>query len=186
MKRGPVLILATALALAAGAAGYYVHRVLLAPAEVAVGPLQATPAAIRLGDPRPPFALADLDGRLRSADEWDGKVLVVNFWATWCPPCRKEIPEFMALQEAHGDQGLQFLGIAIDEPDKVRAYAEDMGINYPLLVGEMDAIAVSKAYGNQIGALPYTAVVDRQGRLVYTHRGEMTREEMEQALQGLL
>jgi thiol-disulfide isomerase/thioredoxin len=79
--------------------------------------------------------LADVKGASRSLEQWRGSVLVVNYWATWCAPCREEIPVFVRLQERYGSRGLQFVGIAIDQPDKVAEFAREFNINYPLLLG---------------------------------------------------
>ena len=149
-------------------------------------PVSAPAGVDAVPERRPDFALRDLSGELRRASEWDGEVLVVNFWATWCPPCRKEIPVFIELQERLGPAGLQFVGIAIDEREAVREYADTMGVNYPVLAGEVDAIEVSRAYGNAFGALPYTAVVDREGRIVFVKRGELSRAEVEAVIAPLL
>jgi len=139
-----------------------------------------------MGKQRPGFSMKDMDGKLRNADEWNGKVLIVNFWATWCPPCRKEIPAFIELQDQYGDQGLQFVGIAIDDKDKVQDYIDTMGINYPVLVGEIDAIDLAKRYGNRFGALPFTAVVDRSGKIVFIQRGEFKHDLMIEKITPLL
>ena len=138
------------------------------------------------GQPRPVFNLPDLEGDMRSASEWDGKVLVVNFWATWCPPCRREIPAFMDMQDKYGAQGLQFVGVALDNTTKVQDYVNTMGIDYPTLVGGEQAVETSKRYGNTLGALPYTAIIDRQGRIVHTHRGEVSKETAEKEIKALL
>ncbi len=136
--------------------------------------------------PRPAFTLADADGQMHDVSEWDGKVLVVNFWATWCPPCRREIPTFVSLQKEYGERGLQFVGLSMDEPQQVRDFAATLGINYPLLVGD-DAVAVAaSAYGNREGLLPFSAVVNRQGQVVYTQAGELTREQAEAVILPLL
>lgn len=132
---------------------------------------------------RPAFSLPDLAGEQHDISEWDGEVLLVNFWATWCPPCRKEIPAFMDLQDAYGPKGFHVIGVAIDEKDKVQDYADTLGINYPVLVGELDAINIAKAYGNRLGTLPYTVVLDRSGRIVQTHRqGELSYEAAERLI----
>jgi len=135
---------------------------------------------------RPGFVLPDLEGRLRDVNEWNGRVLVVNFWATWCPPCRKEMPAFMDLQERYGKQGLQFVGIALDELDKVQDYVDTLGVEYPILVGGDKAMQVAIAYGNSFGALPYTAIIDRQGTIVAVYRGELEGEEAESVIKPLL
>jgi thiol-disulfide isomerase/thioredoxin len=120
---------------------------------------------------RPEFWLSDPQGQRHGIAEWDGKLLVLNFWATWCPPCLHEIPMFIKLQEHYQDRGVQFLGIAIDDADKVRAFADEVGLNYPTLHGQLDAIEVMGAYGNQAGGLPYTVFIDASGTIVARHPG---------------
>ena len=117
------------------------------------------------------LALPDVQGKDQPIGQWKGKVLVVNFWATWCEPCREEMPRFMNLQEQLGANGLQFVGIAVDQPDKVMRFADDIHLNYPALIGGYGAIEISKTIGNQFGALPFTVVVDRAGRVVLTQLG---------------
>ncbi|MGH8657828.1 MAG: TlpA family protein disulfide reductase [Gammaproteobacteria bacterium] len=148
---------------------------------------QASGAATNRGtQQRPEFTLNDLQNKPRRVGEWNGKVLVVNFWATWCPPCRKEIPQFIALQQEFEERGLQFLGIAIDDREAVREFAQSLRFNYPILVGEQDAVDVAIAYGNVIGALPYTVVVDRKGTIVLTHQGELSGHRLEQVIVRLI
>jgi len=131
-----------------------------------------------IGKQRPEFQLPDTEGKIRSISEWDNKVLVVNFWATWCPPCRREIPMFIDLQDRYADKGLQFIGVAIDKPDMVSDFIDTMGINYPILVGESDAMSITKQYGNRFGALPYTVVIDRSGNIIFRKRGEIDRDQI--------
>ena len=128
-----------------------------------------------LGYQRPEFAAMDLDGDFRNIKEWDGKLILLNFWATWCPPCLKEIPEFIELQEAYGDQGLQIIGIAIDDEAAVREYVEKIGMNYPSLVVQDEGVMLAKRYGNGIGALPYSVIINRDGEISYTIRGELSK-----------
>jgi thiol-disulfide isomerase/thioredoxin len=135
---------------------------------------------------RPDFTLPDLEGVMRNIGEWDGKVTIVNFWATWCPPCRKEMPAFIELQQMYGGRGVQFIGIAIDEKDKVQDFVDTFGVNYPTLLGETDAIEVAKDYGNRFGALPYTAIINRHGDISYIQRGELARETAEEEIKKLL
>jgi thiol-disulfide isomerase/thioredoxin len=113
-------------------------------------------------------------------------VLVVNFWAPWCPPCRKEIPGFLRLQERLGPKGLQIVGVALDEQDKVRAYVEETGMDYPILLGGMDAVNLGRLAGNRLGGLPYTVVLDRQGQAVATLVGEVAEARLEGIVQPLL
>ena len=109
--------------------------------------------------------LPDLEGRPQALDQWRGKVLVLNFWATWCAPCREEIPILVKLQKKYGAQGLQFVGIAIDHAEKVGPYAAEMGMNFPILIGSFDAIELTRRLGNRAGALPFTVIVTRDGRI---------------------
>ncbi len=135
---------------------------------------------------RPEFSMPDVDGTPHSISEWDGKILIVNFWATWCTPCRKEIPEFISLQEELGDRGLQFIGIAIDKPDETRHFMQEIGINYPILVDEDMGMRMVGEYGNRLMALPYTVIVDREGTIVHTHMGEISRQALEKLLEELI
>lgn len=135
---------------------------------------------------RPAFQLTDLEGKLRNINEWDGKVILLNFWATWCPPCRKEIPAFIDLQEKYGPSGFQVIGVAIDQPSLVEAYSDGMGINYPLLVGNDDAINVGTEYGNRLGLLPYSVIINHEGMIRFIKKGEVTREEVEEMIIPLL
>ncbi len=148
--------------------------------------VQPSQAVVDDRELRPLFSLPGVDGETHAISEWDGKVLVINFWATWCAPCRKEIPEFVALQNAYGEAGVQFIGVAVDTLENVIAYAEEFGINYPLLVGDEAAIAAGFAYGNKIGGLPYTAIVDRDGRVVLRHQGVLSHDQAVAVLEALL
>jgi thiol-disulfide isomerase/thioredoxin len=148
-------------------------------------PLIGTPEEVR---PAEFWAtqLPDLQNRAQALKQWQGKVLVVNFWAPWCPPCRKEIPDFMRLQERHGQTGLQFVGIALDEPDKVTTFVDETGINYPILLGAEEAAALSMASGNRLGGLPFTVVFDRRGNAVATLTGGVTEARLEALVKPLL
>jgi len=140
-------------------------------------PPQPAPPELAAGDRRPDFTLPDSTGTPRSVAEWDGKLLFVNFWATWCPPCLEEIPAFVHLQQEYGARGVQFLGVALDSVENVRRFLDEHGVNYPSVHGEQDAIELSKRYGNRIGALPYTVVVGRDGRVLATHHGILDEAE---------
>ena len=124
----------------------------------------------------PAFALPDLEGKLRNSGEWDGDVLVINFWATWCPPCREEMPRFIEMQEQYRDKGLQFIGIAIDDPEMVQDFHDVYGINFPTLIGGIEAIKLANTLGNRFDSLPFTAVFDRKGKSRYIQAGEITDE----------
>ena len=149
------------------------------------GPQAAMEAQV-LGVRRPEFTLPDLEGRQRSITEWDGKVVALNFWATWCPPCLKEVPEFVSLQEKYREQGLQFIGIALQKPEEVREFVAEHEVNYPILAGELEVIQLAEAYGNNIGALPYTVIIDRNGQIAHVKPGILPTEEAENIISSLL
>jgi thiol-disulfide isomerase/thioredoxin len=123
-------------------------------------------------------SLPDMEGKSQALAQWRGKVMVVNFWATWCSPCLEEIPEFVRMQEKLGNRGLQFVGIAIDNTAKVREFAAKYRMNYPVLIGEMDAIELARSAGNEFGGLPFTVVMDRKGRLIGTEIGGLNEEKL--------
>ncbi len=130
--------------------------------------------------------LADLEGRPQPLDQWRGKVLVVNLWATWCAPCREEIPGFVRLQDKYRGRGLQFVGIAIDQPDKVQTFAREFGMNYPILLGGIDVVELSRQAGNRVGALPFTLIFDRSGRIVGRELGGLKEAKLDEIIQPLL
>lgn len=130
--------------------------------------------------------LPDLEGRRQTLAQWRGQVVVLNFWAPWCPPCRKEIPGFIRLQQRYGAQGLQFLGVALDRPEPVREYVQAEGINYPILLGGMAAAMLGQAAGNPQGGLPYTLILDRQGQPVISLLGAVSERRMEELIHPLL
>lgn len=132
------------------------------------------------------FNLSDIDGQQRQISEWQGKTLVLNFWATWCAPCREEIPAFVELQDQYRSDGLQFVGIALQEAEEVRGFLQEFNVNYPSLVGSADVIKIAKQLGNDIGALPYTVVIDRSGIISFTHRGPLLKSDAEKVIQSLL
>ena len=128
----------------------------------------------------------DLEGKPQPLKQWQGKVLVLNFWAPWCPPCRAEIPDFIRLQDEYRAQGVVFVGLALDQKDKVQAFSDEMGINYPTLLGENDAAELSKLAGNRLGGLPFTAIFSKNGDIVSTVTGELKREQLEATIKGLI
>lgn len=130
--------------------------------------------------------LPDLKGAPQALEQWRGRVLVVNFWATWCAPCREEIPGFVRLQARHGARGLQFVGIAIDQPDKVAEFAREFQINYPLLMGGLETMELLRQTGNRAGVLPYTLVLDRGGRVISREPGGLKEPRLEDLIQPLL
>jgi len=169
MKSWPIVAIA-ASAMAAGAA-FYLSRQQPPPPIAAAVP--EAPAA-QLVATLPSFRLADRDGQLKSLQDWPDQALIVNFWATWCAPCRREIPLLQQLQRDHGPEGFQVIGVAVDFRDKVLAYADEMQIEYPLLIGEQEALDAAAAFGVEAVGFPFTVFSDRQGRIVTAHMGELT------------
>ena len=164
------IILFTVAIVVAGSSGYALQK-FLSQSQ----PQKQTGTNTALGQQRPEFAALDVDGEMRNIKEWDGKLVLLNFWATWCPPCKREIPDFIALQNEYGDQGFQIIGIAIDDEDAVRKYMKEIGMNYPSLVVQDEGVMLAKRYGNEIGALPYSVLINRDGEISYTIRGELSK-----------
>jgi thiol-disulfide isomerase/thioredoxin len=131
-------------------------------------------------------ALPDVDGHEESISQWKGKVLVVNFWATWCVPCREEMPEFVRAQRELGPKGLQFVGIAVDSADKVAQFSRELGLNYPALVGGYGAMELSRTLGNRLMALPFTVIVGRDGRVAHTQLGPLRDAKLRSIVEPLL
>jgi len=131
-------------------------------------------------------SLPDLEHRPQAFRQWRGKVVVVNFWAPWCPPCRNEIPGFMRLHDRLGGRELQFVGIALDSDENVRAFVDETGMDYPVLTGGMQAVELSQLSGNRLGGLPYTVIFDRHGHAVATLTGEVSEARLEAIVTPLL
>lgn len=167
MTRAGRSALFVVVAVSALAAGYWLH-----PWNRGATPNTGNVAQLMAA------TLPDMDGKPQALAQWRGKVMVVNFWATWCPPCLKEIPEFVRMQEKFGRRGLQFVGIAIDNRDKVREFAAKFRINYPVLIGELDAIELVRVVGNDRGGLPFTVIVDRKGQLIGTELGGLNEQKL--------
>jgi thiol-disulfide isomerase/thioredoxin len=167
----------------AGAAGYYVYstRSPVAPAAEALPGSATAPATLptpaQLVATVPDFKLADRVGDMKSLHDWPGKSLIVNFWATWCAPCRREIPLLEKLQRDHAVEGFQVIGIAVDFRDKVLAYADEMKIQYPLLIGEQEGLDAASAFGIDAVGFPFTIFTDSKGRVIVAHSGELTAAE---------
>lgn len=125
----------------------------------------------------------DSNGNMQAIEQWRGKILVVNFWATWCPPCREEMPELSRLHERYQDQGVVVLGIATDDVAKIQQFTKETQVSYPLFAGDMEAMNLGNALGNNRGVLPYTVVIDRDGSVIKTFFGQVNMQMLETVLQ---
>lgn len=144
----------------------------------------APESELALGQSHPGFSLPDLGGERVEAERFAGRAMLVNFWATWCAPCRREMPVLQAASRQYGDS-LAVVGIALDDPDPVAAFVEELGIEYTILVGQDEVLDVQSEWGNRVGAMPYTVLVDGEGMVRWRHYGEVTAEELDEALDGL-
>ncbi len=146
-----------------------------------------SPAPPPVGMKRPDFQLRDLDNRMTPLSSWDGQVVLFNFWASWCPPCRREIPDFNDVREFYREDGFEVVGIAIDDEEKVREFLANLpNVEYPQLIGYNDAVELGRALGNQTGGLPYSVLVDRDGVIRFVKAGELSKTELIGRLEALL
>jgi thiol-disulfide isomerase/thioredoxin len=127
------------------------------------------------------LSLPDTAGKSQNLGQWRDKILVVNFWATWCEPCRQEIPALLRFEAKNVSNGIQIVGISVDSVAKVREFADEYKIGYPLLMAGMDVVELTRRLGNKVAGLPYTVVMDRSGRVVKTHLGGISEAELEDA-----
>lgn len=153
--------------------------------------LHATPSkgkqAISNAWELPPLILNDLNGQKHNLYEWHGKVIMLNFWATWCGPCLVEVPDFINFQAHHGEQGLQIIGVGLDEERKLRNFVRTTGINYPILQADPELqYSLLKQWGNSFGILPFTVVIAQDGHLVFMQQGILTQETFNTIVKPLL
>jgi len=136
--------------------------------------------------PLPEFTLADTSGTVFPISTWRGKILIINFWATWCPPCLEEIPVFIELQKQYADKNVQFIGIAIDDPQLVDDYLSFTEINYPILVAQQEGEVLVQKLGNLMKVIPFTLIVNQDNQVILRHPGELSKEKLQQLIEPLL
>ncbi|MDB5987068.1 MAG: TlpA family protein disulfide reductase [Nevskia sp.] len=160
----------------AAAGGFLAYRHFAQPDDIAGKPL---PAGIQMND---------LDGKPHKLDDYRGKLLLINFWATWCGPCLHEIPELVKLQTQYGARGLQIVGPAVDDPDAVRAMLGTLGINYPVLVttAPEDMIKTMEQLDNPVGGLPFSLLIGADGVIIKRQIGEFSAAELTQLVESQL
>lgn len=134
----------------------------------------ATPSAAPLFQ----ASFPDVMGQEQALAQWKGRLLVVNFWATWCPPCVKEMPDLQAVSQEYRERGVTVVGLAIDNAKAVAAFREQHGITLPLLVAGAGGSELGRLLGNQAGALPYTILIDRKGRIVQSRMGQVDAAQL--------
>ncbi len=172
MTARALFTLVGALAVLAGGTLWTAMR----PASAPAGTVEIAPAALWAA------SFSDASGKAQSLGQFQGKVVVLNFWATWCAPCRQEMPGFVRLQSRWAARGVQFVGLANEEPDKVARFGRELNINYPLWTGGQDVSEMSRRMGNPRGVLPHTAILDAQGRVVQVKVGPYTEPQMDELL----
>jgi thiol-disulfide isomerase/thioredoxin len=156
------------------------------PDSAASGREGAKPAGASQLAVAPDFTLPDLDGAPQQFNQWKGKVVLLNFWAPWCPPCRAEVPALVELSELHGDDGVVVVGVTLDTRENAQNFVDFNGVEYPVLIAEEEGIELGRRFGNKVGALPYSVFIDREGRIRHTTRQELTLESAEAQLLPLL
>jgi thiol-disulfide isomerase/thioredoxin len=189
MSRSKTLVIGVIAALLALAAGLFTglqrseERVSEPAAGAGAGAAAVLPAAVMAQF----FAtrLNDDSGTLQPIEQWRGKILVVNFWATWCQPCREEMPSFSRLQTKYADHSVQFVGIALDSASRVAAFKASLPISYPLLIAENEGSALTQQMGNSRLALPYTLVIGKTGEVRLTRLGRFAEADLDALLQTM-
>jgi peroxiredoxin len=170
----------------AAVAGIALAAGLLTYQSVQSAKTQATMAATDAGQTVLALTLPDTDGVEQSLEQWRGNVMVVNFWATWCPPCIKEIPEFAAVSRRHADAPVQFVGISIDSLENVLEFDAQHQVPYPLLIGTHQTLRLFSELGNAPQAMPFTIILDREGSMRHVKLGTLSEDELEAKITALL
>jgi thiol-disulfide isomerase/thioredoxin len=185
------LLAVGAVLLASGVVGFVAYRFAVRPMQETVyavarrgEPPAPTAAGSKVPEQLPDIRLPGTDGAVHRLADWRGRPLVVNFWATWCDPCRREIPLLKALRHEHAKDGLEIVGIAVDYPAAVRKYITEHGIDYPVMIGDQDGLAAVSAFGMDT-VLPFSVFADREGRVVTLKVGELHKDEAELILDRL-
>ncbi len=174
MNRNTLTLAAVALAsFVAGGVLYW----LLQPASPQNAAASRTPIELHA------IPLADLDGSETRLEDWRSKILVVNFWAPWCAPCRREIPALIEAGKTYESRGVRILGIAFDNLEQVRRFAAEYGIDYPLFLAGNRIPMYNAAFDNPSGALPYTVLLDHDLKVVFRHHGELTPQTLQAELE---
>ena len=158
-------------------AGFYLFQKFQTPSTPASSPNNSA-----LLDAR----FSDLEGVEQPLSQWQGKVIVLNFWATWCPPCREEMPELSAMQKQYKDQDLVIVGLSTEDIETTKTYLTSAKVSYPILAGDMQAMNFAESLGNNQGILPYTVIIDSKGKIVKTFFGRVNQALLEKTILPLV
>ncbi len=183
MKRD--LMLPLAVALVSMLAGFLLFRFTMQQPEFVSASPTSTTAPLTVDIAFEDIRLNDPQGQPQALTQWQAPVMVLNFWATWCAPCRREIPELIALQQEYPEQ-LQILGLAFDSVQNLQQFDGEFDFNYPTLVVGAETSQLNAYFGNDKSAVPFTVVLNQQRDIVYRHTGEITRQELREAIEPLL
>ncbi len=183
MKKGPLrLIRLTSLLLIVALSGYYAGNFFLQERKIKTGAISSSTVPQVTPDSElamlPDFTLMDVGGNPRSISEWSKQPLLINFWATWCAPCRREMPLLQKLHEERQNTSFQVIGVAIDRLDDVQAYVIESGVTYPILVGELEAMEVAEKFGSGFVGLPFSVFTAPNGQVLTVRNGELQRDEL--------
>lgn len=174
-------VLVIAVSSLAALAGYYAGKP-ETPSSPAPESIPAADAPARLLA----LTLPDPSGKPQPLSQWKGRVLVVNFWATWCPPCKEEMPEFSRIHSKYALNGVQFVGISIDSVDKVEAFQKEMQVSYPLLISNLETLDLASDLGNRAKALPFTVILRPDGSPQHIKLGKYAAPDLEKAILAAL
>lgn len=192
MKPMPKALLYVIVAVLAAAAGYWTSRggggVVLMPRLDSQAAAEGHPNAVapEAGQTLYTLRLPDANGTIHDLSELRGKIVVVNFWATWCPPCRREIPDFVEVHDALKDRNVAFVGMSIDLPDKVAQFRDEFKVSYPLLVAPADILQWAAKIGNPSQALPFTIILDGDGMIRDLALGTLSKTELTGKIRALM
>lgn len=165
-------LLIVAVAIIGAALGLLVGQHFDKPAEI---PVPSGMTVLKPGDVRPDLSFADMSGKTRRLSEWNGKVILLNFWATWCGPCREEMP---LLDRTRGTDGVEIVGVALDDPDAVKQFLQENPVAYPILLGD-DAADPELLFGDRRSVLPYSVLIGKDGTLLAQREGSFTSEMLQ-------
>ena len=189
MKRGPVVVVAVSLiSMFAGYILFQLSGSALIPSTPTAAnfqPVQPSPEKVVAPQSLVSIPLIDLQGNTHVLGDMKQAVLVVNFWAPWCVPCRREVPDLIALQKEYGDR-IQVFGLAFDSVENIESFAEEYQMNYPSYLANQHIPMYSSVFKNNSGALPFTAIINRQREIVYTQTGIISLQTLREEVAKLL